>query len=191
MVLTDYNVELDQQPGATPFWNIPDLTIWQAIQLEVDRLNREDRHREPELVKVCKRAWAATPDVKILQAFEMRKDCAQEALETDGWCPNEGKGAAAPSAPTRTRPLRVAPQEAQNFRFLSFGCLFWSSVTADHDKTTKATAYHRDPHVLGLPTNYFGAQSKSIWGTYARVYLKHPILSEQRGSQKLQGLLAV
>ena len=45
-----------------------------------------------ELVKVCKKAWAATPDVKILQAFEMRKDCAQEALEADGWCPNEGKG---------------------------------------------------------------------------------------------------
>jgi hypothetical protein len=33
-----------------------------------------------------------TPDVKILQAFEIRKDCAQEALETDGWCPNEAKG---------------------------------------------------------------------------------------------------
>ena len=88
----DYNVELDQQPGATPFWYIPDLTIWQANQLDVDKMNREDRHREPELVKVCKKAWATTPDVKILQAFEMRKDCAQEALETDGWCPNEGKG---------------------------------------------------------------------------------------------------
>jgi hypothetical protein len=44
------------------------------------------------LVKVCKKAWAATPDVKILQAFEMRKDCVQEAFETDRWCPNEGKG---------------------------------------------------------------------------------------------------
>ena len=22
----------------------------------------------------------------------MRKDCAAEALETEGWCPNEGKG---------------------------------------------------------------------------------------------------
>ena len=92
MMLKDCNVELDQQPGATPFWNILDLTIWQAIQLEVDRLNREDRHREPGLVKVCKKAWATTPDVKIPQAFEMRKDCAQEAPETDGWCPNEGKG---------------------------------------------------------------------------------------------------
>ena len=35
---------------------------------------------------------AATPDVKTLQAFEMRRDCAGEALETEGWCPREGKG---------------------------------------------------------------------------------------------------
>ena len=39
-----------------------------------------------------KRCRPRTPDVKILQAFEMRKDCAAEALETEGWCPNEGKG---------------------------------------------------------------------------------------------------
>jgi hypothetical protein len=32
------------------------------------------------------------PPVKILQAFEMRKDCAQEAIDTQGWCPQEGKG---------------------------------------------------------------------------------------------------
>ena len=31
------------------------------------------------------------PDVKILQAFEMRKDAAAEVLETDGWCNQEGK----------------------------------------------------------------------------------------------------
>ena len=86
------NVDLEQQPGATPFWNVLDLAIWQASQLEVDKMNGEARHREPELVEVCKKAWAATPDVKILQAFEMRKDCAAEALETEGWCPNEGKG---------------------------------------------------------------------------------------------------
>ena len=39
-----------------------------------------------------KKAWAATPNFKIFQALEMRKDCAAEALETEGWCPNEGKG---------------------------------------------------------------------------------------------------
>jgi hypothetical protein len=55
-------------------------------------MNGEARHREPELVEVCKKAWAAMPYVKILQAPEMRRDCAAEALETKGWCPNEGKG---------------------------------------------------------------------------------------------------
>ncbi len=83
--------ELVQQPPNSPFWNILDLTIWQASQLEVDKMNGKTRHREPELVEVCKAAWAAVPDVKILQAFEMRKDAAAEVLETDGWCNQEGK----------------------------------------------------------------------------------------------------
>jgi|AntAceMinimDraft_5_1070358.scaffolds.fasta_scaffold64799_1 hypothetical protein len=91
-MLEDFNVNLEQQPGATPFWNVLDLAIWQANQLEVDKMNGEAHECEPELVKVCKKAWAATPDVKILQAFEMRKNCATEALETEGRCPNEGKG---------------------------------------------------------------------------------------------------
>jgi hypothetical protein len=38
------------------------------------------------------KAWAATPDVKILHALKMRRDCAAEALETEGWCSSEGKG---------------------------------------------------------------------------------------------------
>ena len=41
--------------------------------------------------EVCKAAWAAVPDVKILQAFEMRKDAAAEVLITDGWYNQEGK----------------------------------------------------------------------------------------------------
>ena len=92
MMDKDFNIELVQQPGNTPMYNILDLTIWQASQLEVDKMSKERRHREPELVKVCKKAWATVPPVKILQAFEMRKDCAQEAIETEGWCPTEGKG---------------------------------------------------------------------------------------------------
>lgn len=91
MMLKEFNILLVQQPGNTPMYNILDLTIWQASQLEVDKMGAE-RHRAPDLVDVCKGAWAATPGVKILQAFEMRKDCAQEAIETDGWCPQEGKG---------------------------------------------------------------------------------------------------
>ena len=49
-MLKDFNIEIEQQPGATPFGNVLDLTIWQASQLEVDKMNGEARHREPELV---------------------------------------------------------------------------------------------------------------------------------------------
>ena len=92
MMLSKYNIELIQQPGNSPFWNILDLTIWQASQLEVDKMNTTERHRLEALVKVCQKAWKAVPPVKILQAFEMRRDCAQEAIATDGWCNQEGKG---------------------------------------------------------------------------------------------------
>ena len=34
----------------------------------------------------------ALPDAKILKAFEMRRDIANEALENEGRCDNEGKG---------------------------------------------------------------------------------------------------
>jgi hypothetical protein len=54
MILKDFTIELEQQPGASPFCNALDLEIWQASQLEVDKMNSEDRHREPELVEVCK-----------------------------------------------------------------------------------------------------------------------------------------
>ena len=73
-------------------YNILDLTLWQACQLEVDKMNVNARHSEPALEEVCKAAWQKLPDVKILQAFKMRRDCAQEAIETEGCCPNEGKG---------------------------------------------------------------------------------------------------
>ena len=92
MMKKDFNILLVQQPGNTPICNILDLTTWQASQLEVDKMNGAGRHREPELVEVCKHAWAATPDVKALRAFEVRRGCARESIETDGWCPQEGKG---------------------------------------------------------------------------------------------------
>ena len=44
MMLSKYNIELVQQPGNSPFWNILDLTIWQASQLEVDKMNGTERH---------------------------------------------------------------------------------------------------------------------------------------------------
>lgn len=92
MMLEDYNVELTQQPGNTPMYNILDLNLWQACQLEVDKMNKQTADSEIELVGLCREAWAALPVIKILRAFEMRKDCAQEAIDTAGFCPNEGKG---------------------------------------------------------------------------------------------------
>ena len=92
MMLKNFNIVLKQQPGNTPMCDILGITIRQASQLEVDKMNGATRQREDELVKVCKEAWEKVPPVKILQAFEMRKDCAQEAIETEGWCTMEGKG---------------------------------------------------------------------------------------------------
>ncbi len=70
-----------------------DLAIWQAIQLEVDNMHEGgNRHREPDLVEVCEKAWENLPPVKILRGFEMRRDVVNEALANDGWCETEGKG---------------------------------------------------------------------------------------------------
>jgi hypothetical protein len=87
MMLLLYNVELVQRPGSSPMFNIEDLTIWQAIQLEVGKMDVKARHQEPELVKGV---WKKKPLVKILRAFEWRRDVASDALETDGWCETEG-----------------------------------------------------------------------------------------------------
>ena len=86
MMLLLYNVELVQQPRCSPMFNIEDLTIWQAIQLEVDKMDVKARHQEPELVKVVKKAWKKMPLVKILRAFEWRRDVASEAIEKGVWC---------------------------------------------------------------------------------------------------------
>ena len=55
-------------------------------------MNGDARHREDALVKVCEKAWEELPPVKILRAFEMRRDIANECIENDGWCETEGKG---------------------------------------------------------------------------------------------------
>ena len=73
-------------------YNIHDLTTWRASQFEVDKMNKEARHREPELVRARKAAWKKLDPIKILEAFDMRKDRAQEAIDTEGWCPMEGRG---------------------------------------------------------------------------------------------------
>jgi len=48
MMLKDFNVELKQQPGNSPFYNILDLMVWQATQLLVSKMNGEARHRVEE-----------------------------------------------------------------------------------------------------------------------------------------------
>jgi hypothetical protein len=40
----------------TRMFNILDLTIWRATQLDVDKMNEAERHLEPELVQVCMKA---------------------------------------------------------------------------------------------------------------------------------------
>ena len=92
MMLADFNIELVQQPGNLPMFNILDLAIWRTTQVLVDKMSTEARQREAELVKTAKKAWTQLPGIKILEAFEWRRDVAQEALETEGWCPMEGKG---------------------------------------------------------------------------------------------------
>ena len=69
MMHIQITIELVRQPGNTPMFNLLDLTIWQATQIEVDKMNKDERHREPELVEVCKKA-KALPLVIILSAFE-------------------------------------------------------------------------------------------------------------------------
>ena len=55
------NIELIRQPGNTSMFKILDLVIWQATQLEVDKMNKDEHHREPELVKACKKTKAPPP----------------------------------------------------------------------------------------------------------------------------------
>ena len=92
MMLKDFNVELVQQVGNTPMYNVLDLSVWRSIEAEVDNMDDGSRYREDELVKVCKKAWQAMEPVKILYGFEMRKDCAREAIATGGNIDGEGKG---------------------------------------------------------------------------------------------------
>ena len=40
------------------------MAIWQAIQLEDDKMNGNDRQRELRLVETVKKALAALPDKK-------------------------------------------------------------------------------------------------------------------------------
>jgi len=91
MMDRDFNIDLVQQVGNTPAFNINDLMIWRSCEAEVDKLPLVLRHREEELFKVCEKAWTNLPLHKILIAFEMRKDCARECIQTKGEIDREGK----------------------------------------------------------------------------------------------------
>ena len=70
MMLADFNIELVQQPGNSPMFNILDLAIWRTTQVLVDKMSTEARQREADLVKTVKKAWTQLPGIKILEAFE-------------------------------------------------------------------------------------------------------------------------
>jgi len=63
-----------------------------TFKAKEEQTYRRSRYREDELVKVCKKAWRAMEPVKILFGFEMRKDCAHEAIANGGLIDGEGKG---------------------------------------------------------------------------------------------------
>ena len=59
---------------------------------EVDNMRNETRHQIDALVETVNIAWTNLPMVKVLRAFEMRRDVADEMLREHGACPTEGKG---------------------------------------------------------------------------------------------------
>jgi hypothetical protein len=92
MMRNDFNITLVQQPGNSPMFNILDLNVWQGLQGKVDTLHKKKRHDTEELTRTVHDAWKEYAPQKILTAFEMLNDVAAETLETDGHCPQEGKG---------------------------------------------------------------------------------------------------
>ena len=46
MMLKDFNIELVQQVGNTPMYNVLDLSVWRSIEVEVDNMDDGSRYRE-------------------------------------------------------------------------------------------------------------------------------------------------
>ena len=91
MMDRDFNIDLVQQVGNTPAFNIKDIMIWRSCEAEVDKIPQALRYREDELFKVCEKAWKNLPLHKILIAFEMCKDCTRECIATGGDIGRMGK----------------------------------------------------------------------------------------------------
>jgi hypothetical protein len=114
MMLEDFNnVDLEQKPGATPFRNVLDLAIWQAKQLEVGKVNGEARHREPELVEVCKKRGPRRPMSKSSRRLKCERTAPKRSLKPRGRAQIRVRCAVAPSAPTPTRPTRSSARSLE------------------------------------------------------------------------------
>ena len=117
-------------------------------------MNGEARHREPGLVEVYKKAWAATPDVKILQAFEMRRGYAAKPARA------RARGAVAPSAPTPTRPTRSSARSSK-FRIIEI----WGTVYGVQQLTTTVPHESQSITPCALGTGLYIAPLYSSIGT--------------------------
>ena len=71
---------------------LKDLNVWQGIQCCVDTMHKGKRHDPELLTETVHEAWKSIPSLKFTTAFEMLNDVCDEALETEGECPEEGKG---------------------------------------------------------------------------------------------------
>ena len=98
-----FNVELVRQPGNTPMYNILDLNIWQATQLEVDKMNKDQRHREPELVKVCQSRGRNFHSSKFFRPSKCARTVPRKPLKPMAGAPVKEKGEEAQSGSTQYR----------------------------------------------------------------------------------------
>jgi hypothetical protein len=144
MMLADFNIELVQQPRNSLMLNVLDLAIWRTTQVLVDRTSTEARGREPGLVKTAKKAWTQLPGMKILEAFEWRRDAAQEALDTEGCCPMERKGKGG---------SKVAFQDSAGAALHTYFVCVFSNYGSLHSAVqhTRPSMYPKDPGTSRFP----------------------------------------
>ena len=91
-------------------------------EMEVDNMRKETRHQIDSLVATSKKAWTTMPTVKVLRAFEMRRDIAREMLR-NRWqrsLPHRElvPRARAAAAPTGSTPTPPTPTSARAWDFL-------------------------------------------------------------------------
>ena len=67
---------------------------WCARKVQVFKVQETPKNVDQigALVEAANEAWTNLPMVRVLRAFEMRRDVADEMLREDGACPTEGKG---------------------------------------------------------------------------------------------------